>query len=130
MSRASIEFKGIEKVVMNLSLSSVKVKDAVKFALEEAGGNLLLEANKIVPFDKGTLQNSGAVTPVNQVSNDVMEVQVGYNTPYAARVHEHPEFRFQHGRQGKYLETPLKRNAKIYTDGIAKKVRSSLEGAI
>jgi len=35
---------------------------------------------------------------------------VSYDTPYAARLHEHPEYNFQNGRQGKYLEEPAMQN--------------------
>jgi hypothetical protein len=59
-----------------------------------------------VPHDEGTLQNSGAVDPLP--NGDVI---VGYHTAYAARLHEHPEFRFQKGRKGKYLEDPIRENA-------------------
>lgn len=57
-----------------------------------------------VPHDEGTLQNSGAVEPVRD------GVVLGYHTPYAARLHEHPEYNFQKGRKGKYIEDPLIRN--------------------
>ena len=108
MAESSISFKGIDKVLANLTLSSGKVRSAVKFALEEAGGDLLKESVKIVPHDIGTLENSGKVSPVEKVGTDQMSISVGFNTPYAARMHEHPEYRFQKGRRGKYLETPLK----------------------
>ncbi len=58
-----------------------------------------------VPHDTGLLQSSGHIEPVK---ND--EVIVGYNKVYAARLHEHPEYRFQKGRKGKYLEDPIKNN--------------------
>lgn len=60
-----------------------------------------------VPHDKGSLQNSGTV---QQIGDDVV---VGYHTPYAARLHEHPEYKFQKGRKGKYLSDPIVRNASI-----------------
>lgn len=60
-----------------------------------------------VPHDKGTLQNSGLVEEVDG------NVVVGYHTPYAARLHEHPEYRFQKGRKGKYLEDPILNNQDV-----------------
>ncbi len=59
-----------------------------------------------VPHDEGTLQNSGAVEA--QPNGDVV---LGYHTIYAARLHEHPEYNFQRGRKGKYLEDPIRNNA-------------------
>jgi len=130
MAESSISFKGIDKVVANLTLSAGRVRGAVKFALEEAGGDLLKESVKIVPHDIGTLENSGKVSPVEKISSDQMSVSVGFNTPYAARMHEHPEYKFQKGRRGKYLETPLKENVNKYKNGIVSQVKSSLEGAL
>jgi hypothetical protein len=61
-----------------------------------------------VPHDKGLLQNSGTV------ENDGGEAIVGYNKVYAARLHEHPEYHFQKGRKGKYLEDPVKNNLDVF----------------
>lgn len=57
-----------------------------------------------VPHDTGLLQNSGHTEP------DGDGQIVGYNKVYAARLHEHPEYRFGKGRKGKYLEDPIKNN--------------------
>lgn len=59
-----------------------------------------------VPHDEGTLQNSGTVETLG--NGDVV---MGYHTPYAARLHEHPEYHFQKGRKGKYISDPLTKNA-------------------
>lgn len=75
-------------------------------ALEEMGNTLLNLSSKEVPHDTGALQATGVVTPDQREQT----VTVGYHTPYAARLHEHPEYRFQKGRKGKYLEDPLKHN--------------------
>lgn len=64
-----------------------------------------------VPHDTGALQNSGHT----EYGNDLTAV-VGYNKVYAARLHEHPEYRFQKGRKGKYLEDPIKNNLKVFRD--------------
>lgn len=61
-----------------------------------------------VPHDKGELQNSG------HVSDRQDESVVGYNKVYAARLHEHPEYKFQKGRKGKYLEDPIKTNLHVF----------------
>jgi len=129
MDSINIKFKGIEQLVTNFGIAGGRVERAVKFALEEAGGDLLKESVKIVPHDVGTLEGSGKVSKV-QGSGNLMEIGVGYNTPYAARLHEHPEYRFQKGRRGKYLETPLKMKAHIYKKGIDAQVKKVLEGKI
>lgn len=65
-----------------------------------------------VPHDIGTLQNSGHVEPFYPAD----EVLVGYNTVYAARLHEHPEYNFTGApqRKGKYLEDPIKNNLSTF----------------
>jgi hypothetical protein len=68
-------------------------------------------SQKEVPHDKGTLQNSGYVNFAFGGSKG--DIVIGYNTPYAARLHEHPEYHFQKGRKGKYLYDPIVRNQRI-----------------
>lgn len=70
-------------------------------ALGDAAEFLLEEANRTVPFEEGPLAGSGA-TDV-----DGSSATISYDTPYAARLHEHPEYHFQHGRRGRWLELTL-----------------------
>lgn len=37
---------------------------------------------------------------------------VSYDTPYAVRLHEHPEYNFQGGREGKWLEKTVNEKSK------------------
>lgn len=77
-------------------------------ALKMVGDEILRLSNKEVPFDIGTLANSGRVDAYPLTPKDTVEV--GYHTRYAHRLHEHPEYNFQNGRKGKYLEDPIKNN--------------------
>ncbi len=79
-------------------------KTAVSASEEDVANELLRLSQEQVPLDEGTLQNSGAV---DKLQGDTV---VGYHTTYAARLHEHPEYRFQKGRKGKYLEDPIVQN--------------------
>lgn len=79
----------------------------VKRQLQDIGDEILRLSQFEVPHDIGTLQDSGVSQPVGD------HVEVGYHTPYAARMHEHPEYHFQKGRKGKYLEDPIRRNASV-----------------
>lgn len=74
-----------------------------------------------VPHNIGLLATSGQVQPF---SSDT--VIVGYNKVYAARLHEHPEYRFQKGRKGKYLEDPIKNNLNIFRGFIEETVKRLL----
>lgn len=64
-----------------------------------------------VPHDKGSLQSSSQVEDVDET-----ESIVGFNTTYAARLHEHPEYQFQKGRKGKFLEDPIKNNSHTFVE--------------
>ena len=68
-----------------------------------AAERLLALTSEVAPLDIGTLIASGQVE--NATTPDEGAAVV-YDTPYAAKLHEHPEFNFQGGRQGKYVEDP------------------------
>jgi hypothetical protein len=72
-----------------------------------AAERLLTLSSAEVPFEIGTLSGSGAVLNAPDAETGAA---VTYDTPYAARLHEHPEYNFQGGRKGKYLEDPALAN--------------------
>jgi hypothetical protein len=81
-------------------------------AIQDAANEILRLSQHEVPHDKGLLQNSGVVEPVDKET-----VAVGYNKEYAAYQHEgkrkdgsHVIQNYQKGRKGKYLEDPIKNN--------------------
>lgn len=76
-----------------------------------------------VPHDTGWLQGHGTTERVSS-----REHLVGYNTPYAARLHEHPEYHFKKGRKGKYLEDPIKNNMSTLGRYFTNEVKESLHG--
>jgi len=61
-----------------------------------------------VPFDEGTLSGSGAVEPAVDIEEGAAIV---YDTPYAVRLHEHPEYNFSKdsnpNAQGKWVENAM-----------------------
>ena len=87
---------------MNAEVRAVAIE-----ALNDACEFLRDEANKKVPHDTGTLESTGDFQ-VDPTSGDAV---VFYDTPYAVRLHEHPEYHFQRGRQGKWLELALYDNS-------------------
>lgn len=101
MLKLNIDTSDLDRVLKNIANQTDKIEQK---ALMDIGDELLRISTAEVPHDQGILQASGTVQPEG---NDVV---VGYHTPYAARLHEHPEYRFQKGRKGKYLEDPLKHN--------------------
>lgn len=55
---------------------------------------------------------------------------ISHNTPYAHRLHEHPEYKFQKGRKGKYLTDPLERNLVPFTRHLGKHLDDDLRSAV
>lgn len=73
--------------------------------LNKAAEHVLAEAIDRVPVDQGDLRLSGAVTRTGNINEPAL---VSFDTPYAARLHEHPEYNFSPktnaNAQGKWLE--------------------------
>ncbi len=88
--------------------------------INAAAERLLALSAERAPFDEGALVGSGTV---ERASNPEEGASVIYDTPYAARLHEHPEYSFQNGRHGKYLEGPAVEHRKELGDIIRKQVR-------
>lgn len=82
-------------------------------------------SNEEVPHDDGMLQLSG-----NNQKMGKAHYQVGYHKEYAARLHENPQFNFQKGRKGKFLEDPIKNNlnrfGRFYRDQMFKTMKGTL----
>lgn len=98
---ADVNTKGVSTSFLGLI---DKIHKSIPKALEDTANEVLRLTQFEVPHDEGTLQNSGVVEEINS------DIVLGYHTPYAARLHEHPEYHFQKGRKGKYIEDPINRN--------------------
>lgn len=102
-----------------------------------AGEDLLGRSQRLAPVEEGTLRGSAAlVVIVNGARFEgngstaqaqaavraaalagaplTMDVEVSFNTVYAARQHEELDYAHPLGGQAKYLETPLRENADRY----------------
>lgn len=101
---------------------STKINQTAHNAVNAVADETLRLSQFQVPHDTGLLQNSGHVEP----GRSELEAVVGYNKVYAARLHEHPEYHFQKGRKGKYLEDPIKSNIDIFRNYIIKAVQEAL----
>lgn len=105
-------------VVANLKKLANNAAGAEQLTINDVLYEILRLSQFEVPHDVGMLQDSGVV--------DEKSRSVGYNMVYAARLHEHPEYRFQKGRKGKYLEDPIKRNADVLGLRYGKKMQKEL----
>lgn len=107
--------KGMQSIQGRMNQASLK--GLTSMALE-----IMRLSSYEVPHDTGLLQASGGV--VSMVGN-FDSVFAGYNKVYAARLHEHPEYHFQKGRKGKYLEDPIKMNYDVLRDFYAESIRGA-----
>jgi len=116
MLRARLDWQG--------DIVEDRSRKATVEALFEASEVLLEESDRDVPIDKGDLQISG------QTSFDEEKLQsaVSYDTPYAVRLHENPQYNFQHGRKGKWLEDALKNFSGRFQAWMKDRIRSKVGG--
>ena len=141
-----------ESFLRGLDLADTAVRAAARRGMGKAGLELMRNAVmgvEKVPHDEGTLRGSGSVfvgnrllgtsesqgdghgTPSRdlgvQFGQEEMVGTVGFNTPYAAYLHEHPEFDFtEEGTGGKYLEKKLNAHREKYMGLVAAEVRRIL----
>lgn len=97
-----------------------KMADQTKKGLYEISQEIGRLSSFEVPHNIGTLAGSYGIDPEGD------GYIVGYNMVYAARLHEHPEYHFQKGRKGKYLEDPIKKNLSSFKSYIEKAINQIL----
>ena len=100
-----------------------EMPDKVEKALWEGVVIIGNESEKEVPLDVGTLRDSWETEPLTEE----IGYEFGYHEPYAARLHEHPEYHFQNGRKAKYLEDPVKMNKGDWQGRIESKLKSEMQ---
>ena len=99
-----------------------------KKALLEVAEDVLGDANKDVPHDEGTLMRSGE-TSADETPKGI-GANVSYDTPYARRLHENPQYRFNKGRKGKWLEDVINKNRQKYIRYLATKYGHLFKGKL
>lgn len=115
----------LSKVESGLKALIRTATDASKRGLRDVGEELLRVARKEVPHDTGNLELHGEVDD-SGLEDDRPSIAVAFNTPYAARMHEHPEYHFQKGRKAKYLADPLTANMERFAQHVAEVAKSDL----
>ena len=100
------KIKGVKQAISNLTKISKEVTGKIsKDTMFDLGSKVLELSMAEVPLDEGTLLRSASVQEVGS------KTYAGYNMEYAARLHYHPEYRFQNGRKAFYLTDPIKNNS-------------------
>jgi hypothetical protein len=100
-------------------LASVDV--ASSKSVESGGEKILTKANEHVPFLTGELEGTG------HVSTDGPEAAISYDTVYAAKLHEHPEYNFRGQGRGRWLQEAVDDSAGTETlEAMAGPMREAL----
>lgn len=102
-----------EDFMESMDKLNVVMANQARLAIRNVAEDVLRRSQKEVPHDIGTLQDSGHV---EHLDDESIVAYGGKAQSYAVRLHEHPEYSFQKGRKGKYLEDPLKNNLPLYRE--------------
>lgn len=92
-------------------------------AVDKFGEQVIGDAQQLTPVKTGTLQGSGTTLPA-EVSDESIDKTVGFNTNYAAAVHEKLNNKHAVG-QAKFLETAMKEDTPKFGPFVADRVRSA-----
>lgn len=119
--------------------------DAATAAAGEFAEHVMAESQELVPVSptdpkhplyigtSGALQDSGSVKDA-KVDADGVEVEIGYNTDYAAAVHERLDVNHKYPRrvkekaQAKYLSEPMEKNAPKFGPFVADAMKGAIGG--
>ncbi len=119
---ATKRIEGLDTVLRNLNREISKIKGKTKIGIIKATLLVKREAMKITPVDTGNLVNSAFSNVVVKGNNIVGTI--GFQAAYAAAVHEMVEATFKKPKaEAKFLETPLKKNAKKILSIIKKEAK-------
>ena len=102
---------------------NAKVKAAAVIATRKTAEILLEKSKDHVPHDKGTLENSGSVDYIESPPT----ATVFYDTPYAIRLHEHPEYTFKGKGQGKWLFNAKNQNVSLLKKAMERFMKEGLK---
>lgn len=102
----TVEVVGLAEMLNKLRKFVTNFDAKAEMVLNDQANEVLYESRNQAPFDTGTLVKQSSVENTGKLERTII-----YRTPYAERLHEHPEYNFQNGRKGKYLEDPIKKFA-------------------
>lgn len=118
----------IKGLIRGLKGADAKVRAAAQRAVTLAAMKIEADAKVLCPKDTGALAASGTTQPAAWVSSSRIEAVVGFNTDYAAAVHENVGANFNNG-QAKFLETAIKANRSRFESYVAGEVKAALDSA-
>lgn len=96
---------GLDKVLAGMMVYEKTIEKRAEKALLDEANTILREAMDQTPVETGTLRRSGTVEGP-KVSAKNITVEIGFNTDYAAAVHENLKAKHATGK-AKFLEDPV-----------------------
>jgi hypothetical protein len=98
---------------------------AAQRGLDVGGEHVLGDAQQLAPVDTGALKASATAEPAAW-TGERLEKVIGFNTEYAAAVHERLDARHAPPTQAKYLETALRTSGPKACEFAAAKCREAM----
>jgi hypothetical protein len=115
----------VTQFVKNLQARRKAVEGAALLSVDIFGEHVIGDAEQLTPVLTGTLAASGTTEPATIRGNQISKT-MGFNTIYAAAVHENLTARHAVG-QAKYLEAAMRRNGPKFNPFMANRLKPILE---
>ena len=114
----------ISKFLAGLGEAQRRVEAAALQAVDQFGEHVIGDAQQLTPVKTGALKASGTTEPAVREGGKITK-RIGFNTDYAAAVHERLDLHHAQG-QAKYLETAVRNNAAKMAPFVAERVKRAL----
>jgi len=93
-------------------------------AVDQFGEHVIGQAQRLAPVRTGALKSSGTTLPA-EISGGGISKTIGFNTDYAAAVHERLDQHHDQG-QAKFLESAMRKDAPKLRPFVEKEMRKAL----
>lgn len=93
----------IKRVVWDDAMAKRAAHEGILDGIEASAIVITAASSQIIPYLTGRLEASGGF----DISDDLETGTIFYDTPYAARMHQHPEYDFRGGKRGKFLKSTM-----------------------
>lgn len=115
----------ISSFLKGLGEARKRVLEAGRQAVTRAGAHILGQAQVLAPVETGALKASAVAEPAT-VNGHTITMVLGFNTDYAAAVHERLDLHHAAPTQAKFLETAMRTNTQKFTTYVQDAMRSAL----
>jgi hypothetical protein len=111
----------VSKFLSGLAKAGAAQRAAALHAVDRFGEHLIGDAQQLTPVKTGALQASGTTTTA-QIDGETITKLMGFNTDYAAAVHERLDLNHAVG-QPKFLETAMRENAPKFVPFVSNEMK-------